>query len=282
MDTSLVDHREGPRPARSRIWKDLATDYPHLFISPLVLVGLLILWWSATSVFGVPTYVLPPPGDVLSALLRGLSRGPTDVGGYWYHTAVTVWEALLGFCIGSLLGAGIGIALCHWALLGKVAYPYVVAFQSLPKVALAPLMVVWFGFGIEGKVLITAVIAFFPVLVNVMAGYKAVEPERIELAKSCRATPRQILQKIIIPSLLPYLFAGLSTASVLAVLGAIVGEFVGASAGLGMLLMQYNQALEIAPLFAVILILGIVGCIMNAAVGFLDAYFCSWAKHVAR
>ena len=260
----------------------LFRDHPHATISPLVFLGLIFLWWSAGHIFRVPAYVLPKPEDVLAALIRGLSRGPLDVAGYWFHMGVTVWEALLGFVIGSLLGAGIGLALCHWALLRRVAFPYVVAFQALPKVALAPLSVVWFGFGIEGKVLITAVIAFFPVLVNVMAGYDSVEPERIDLARSCHASTRHILTKIIIPSLLPYLFAGLSTASVLAVLGAIVGEYVGASAGLGMLLMQYNQALEIAPLFAVIIILGLIGCILNYLVGILGAYFCSWSRHIQR
>ena len=279
--TLAASHEQAARPARPSI-ATVVRNHPHLTLSPLVFIGLVLLWWSAGHVFSVPAYVLPRPEDVLAALVRGLSRGPMDVAGYWFHMGVTIWEALLGFAIGSLLGAGIGLALCHWALLGRIAYPYVVAFQALPKVALAPLAVVWFGFGIEGKVLITAVIAFFPVLVNVMAGYDAVEPERIDLARSCHASNRQILVKIIIPSLLPYLFAGLSTASVLAVLGAIVAEFVGASAGRGMLLMQYNQALEIAPLFAVILILGVIGCVMNFLVGILGAYFCSWSRHMQR
>ena len=191
---------------------------------------------------------------------------------------MTLWEATLGFALGSLLGGALGFALCQWRLLGSVSYPYIVAFQSLPKVALAPLMVVWFGFGLDGKIVITAVIAFFPVLVNVMAGRQSIEPERIELARSCRASEWRLFTKIIFPSCLPYLFAGLSTASVLAVLGAIVGEFVGASAGLGMLLMQYNQSLELAPLFAVIIILGVIGCAMNYAVAALERRYCDWAR----
>jgi ABC-type nitrate/sulfonate/bicarbonate transport system, permease component len=104
-------------------------------------------------------------------------------GGLLVPAGITVWEALLGFAIGSALGALLGLVLSHWPLLGKSWYPYIVGFQSLPKVALAPLMVVWFGFGLEGKVFITAIITFFPVLVNMMAGYQAVEPERIELAR---------------------------------------------------------------------------------------------------
>ena len=105
--------------------------------------------------------------------------------------------------------------LSHWPLLGKSWYPYIVGFQSLPKVALAPLMVVWFGFGLEGKVFITAIITFFPVLVNMMAGYQAVDPERIELARSCNASELHVLTKIVIPSCLPFLFAGLGVAAVL-------------------------------------------------------------------
>jgi NitT/TauT family transport system permease protein len=139
-------------------------------------------------------------------------------------------------------------------------------------------MVVWFGFGLQGKVFITAVITFFPLLVNTMAGYQAVEPERIELARSCNASEWHLLSKIIFPSCLPFLFAGLGVAAVLSIIGAVVGEFVGASAGLGMLLMQYNQALEIAPLFAVILLLGLIGFLMNFAVGILERRYCFWAQ----
>jgi NitT/TauT family transport system permease protein len=215
---------------------------------------------------------------VLQALTSGFAQGPFETSGYWYHIAITIWEALLGFVLGSLLGAFLGIALCHWTILGTVSYPYIIAFQSLPKIALAPLMVVWFGFGLNGKIFITAIITFFPVLANVMAGYRSVEPERIELARSCRASEWHLLTKIILPSSLPFLFAGLNTASVLAVLGAIVGEFVGAQAGLGMLLMQYNQSLETAPMFAVILVLGLIGCLFSYAVSVAERRYCFWAQ----
>jgi len=215
---------------------------------------------------------------VLRAAIVGLSRWPWEKASFWYHAGVTVWEALLGFAIGSALGALLGLVLSHWPILGKSWYPYIVGFQSLPKVALAPLMVVWFGFGVEGKVFITAIITFFPVLVNMMAGYQAVEPERIELARSCNASELHLLTKIIIPSCLPFLFAGLGVASVLSILGAVVGEFVGASAGLGMLLMQYNQAMEIAPMFAVIVLLAVIGFLMNHAVSLIERRYCFWAQ----
>jgi NitT/TauT family transport system permease protein len=265
-------------PAAHEARPTIIRRYPQLTISPAILVALLVVWWLASHVLGAPAYVLPPPEDVWHATVRGLSRAPWDLGGYWYHTGITVWEALLGFAIGSASGAVLGLALSHWPILGKSSYPYIVGFQSLPKVALAPLMVVWFGFGLEGKVLITAIITFFPVLVNTMAGYQAVEPERIELARSCNASEWHLLTKIIIPSCLPFLFAGLGVASVLSILGAVVGEFVGARAGLGMLLMQFNQAMEIAPLFAVILLLGVIGFFMNYAVVLVERRYCFWAQ----
>jgi len=262
----------------------LLRRYPQLTISPAILVTLLACWWLACHVFGAPSYVVPAPEDVWRALIGGLSRAPRDSGGYWYHAGITVWEALLGFVIGSAAGAVLGFALSHWPLLGRSGYPYIVGFQSLPKVALAPLMVVWFGFGLEGKVFITAVITFFPVLVNTMAGYQSVEPDRIELARSCNASEWHLLTKIIFPSCMPFLFAGLNVASVLAILGAVVGEFVGAKSGLGMLLMQYDQQMELAPLFAVILLLALIGFLMNHAIGLLERRYCFWAQraHAAR
>jgi NitT/TauT family transport system permease protein len=263
-----------PRAASASILR----RYPQFTISPAILIAVLALWWLACHVFGAPAYVIPPPEEVWHAFVRGLSRAPWDKAGYWYHSGVTVWEAVLGFAIGSTLGAALGFALSHWPLLGRSWYPYIVGFQSLPKVALAPLMVVWFGFGLEGKVFITAIIAFFPVLVNTMAGYQSVEPERIELARSCNASEWHLLSKIIFPSCLPFLFAGLGVASVLAILGAVVGEFVGASAGLGMLLMQYDQQMQLGPLFAVILLLALIGFLMNSAVGVLERRYCFLAQ----
>jgi NitT/TauT family transport system permease protein len=273
-----LSHAEGTvvagRPARPNMFR----RFPQLTLSPTILVALIGVWWLATDVMGVPGYVLPRLDEVFQALLRGLGRAPWDKAGYWYHSGITVWEAVLGFFLGSAAGALLGFALSHWPIAGKGCYPYIVGFQSLPKVALAPLMVVWFGFGLEGKVFITAIITFFPVLVNTMAGYNAVEPERIELARSCNASEWQLLIKIIIPSCLPFLFAGLSVASVLAILGAVVGEFVGARAGLGMLLMQFNQSMELAPVFAIILLLGVIGFLMNYAVTLLERRFCFWAQ----
>jgi NitT/TauT family transport system permease protein len=252
--------------------------YPQFTISPAIFVVLVAGWWFATDILHVPPYIMPPPEDVLRAGINGLARAPWDRGGYWYHAGITVWEALAGFAIGSAVGALLGLVMSHWPILGRSWHPYIVGFQSLPKVAIAPLMVVWFGFGLEGKIFITAIITFFPVLVNMMAGYQAVEPERIELARSCNASELHLLTKIIIPSCMPFLFAGLGVASVLSILGAVVGEFVGASAGLGMLLMQYNQAMETSPMFAIIVLLAVIGFLINYVVTLVERHYCFWAQ----
>lgn len=253
-----------------------------LGLSVLALVAGLAIWSAATDMLGVPAYILPSPLAVERALLAGFAHAPLDPAGFWYHTGVTLCEAILGFVLGSAVGLVAGLAIAHWRLLEQLAYPYIVGFQALPKVAIAPLLVIWFGFGIEGKIVITAVMTFFPLMVNTVAGYQAVEPERIELARACNATQGQILWKVILPSAMPFIFAGLNVASVLAVLGAIVGEFVGAEAGLGMLLMQYDQAMEIAPLFAVLVILGAIGYLLNAAIRAIERRVCFWARRGTR
>ena len=253
-------------------------NWPERTLTPALALAFLAAWALATHAFDVPEYILPRPEAVWRSLVEGLLRSPFDPGGYWYHAGITTYEALAGLALGATSGALIGFALGASRLLERSIYPFISAFQALPKVALAPLLVIWFGLGYDGKVYITAIITFFPVLVSAMAGSHAVDPDRLDLARSCNARPMQILRKIVIPSALPFLFAGLNVASALAVLGAIVGEFVGARAGLGMLLIQYDQAMQIAPLFAVLILLGIIGYAINHAVRVVERRYCFWAQ----
>lgn len=247
-------------------------------VSWLILAAGLFAWWLATAMLPIPTYILPPPGDVFSALFQGLAHRPMDPAGIWYHLGVTGFEAVTGFLAGSTFGIVVGFLISHFIFLERVFYPYIVAFKSLPKIAIAPMLIVWFGFGVEPKIFITAVITFFPVLVNTMAGYRSVDPDRIDLARSVKASQWQIIWKIRIPSALPFIFAGLNISVVLAFLGAIVGEFVGAQEGIGLQILIYNQNLNIAGAYSLLIVLCAVGVLASTGMRYLESRFCFWAQ----
>lgn len=253
-------------------------ERPEFLLSPLLFVVLIAAWHFAATVFDLPEFILPPPGKVWAALVTGLSASPFDPSGYWYHAGVTAAEALSGFLLGSTAGIVIGMAVAHSRIVERVLYPYIIAIQSLPKIAVAPLFVIWFGFGIEPKILITTIITFFPLLVNSIAGANSVDPARIDLARSCNGTPLQIFTKITLPSALPFIFAGLNMAAVLSILGAIVGEFVGAQAGLGMLILQRNELLDIASVYSLFVVLAAMGLTLHLTMRALERRLCFWSQ----
>lgn len=241
-------------------------------ISCLSLVVFFLGWEVIIRLTGVSAYIFPAPSEVLGALYYDL-RNPD----YWLSVAVTLAEILLGFAAGSLLGIGLGTALALSAVLDRILYPYIVAFQSIPKVAVAPLMVVWFGFGMTSKFLIVALTAMFPVLVNTFAGLRSTDADRRDLLRGLCATRRQSLRYLQFPHAMPYIFAGLNTAIVFAVIGAIVGEFVGARQGLGVVILQANFALDLASVFSSLIVLGAIGVVLNAAVRAIEHRVCFWS-----
>lgn len=270
--TQSTEHDRTPVSERE---PDFVLEGPFLWrerAMSLVLFAVIMGSWAiVTNYGGVPAYVIPTPQAVAKWLYAGFSVPLSNPASLWYHTGVTVWEAFLGFVIGSFLGIIMGFGLAHWPVAERVLYPYVVAFQALPKVAIAPLLVVWFGFGLDAKVLIVVIMTFFPLLVNSIAGYHAVDPERIELAKVCNASGFQLFWFIVLPSAAPFIFAGLHMAAVISLLAAIVGEFVGAKAGLGLLLLQYNNSMQMGGVFAILFILGVLGFALNFAMQKLEA-----------
>jgi NitT/TauT family transport system permease protein len=229
-----------------------------------LLVVLLAGWEAAVRLFHVPKFLIPPVSDIAVALWRGLATSPLARDGLWYHSAVTIAEILLGFSIGSAIGLALGVLVSQMPRLEAVIEPYVAALQSLPKVAVAPIIVVWLGFGISSKVAIICLLTFFPVLVTSIAGFRAVDPDRIDLLRSLSATPWQIFRKAKFPSALPYVFAGLNMAAAFSVVGAIVGEFVGAQAGLGVLILQMEAQMDTGGSFAVFIVLSVIGIVLTA------------------
>jgi NitT/TauT family transport system permease protein len=231
------------------------------------------VWQAVAVVFALPGYILPTPVQVATALVYGIFGGD-----YALALLVTLGEIIGGFVIGSLFGIIVGISLVIWPAMDRLFFPYIVAFQSLPKIAIAPLMIVWFGFGFESKVIIVAMVSAFPVLVNMIAGLKSAEQEKYELMQALCATRWQTLWYIQIPNSLPYLFAGLSSALVLSVIGAIVGEFVGARYGVGVLIMKSNFNLDVAAVFALLVLLGVVAAFINMLLRIAGSRIVFWGE----
>jgi NitT/TauT family transport system permease protein len=255
---------------------------PELILAPVLLVVILVTWEWGVPYFDVPNYVLPTPSAIGVALWRGLDAGFMARGGYWLHTGVTVWEVLLGFFIGSGVGLLLGTVISQFRIIEATLRIYLVAIQSLPKIALAPIIVLWFGFGLTSKVVIICLLTFFPLLINSMAGFKAVDPERLELMRALGANPWQIFWKVRLPSAMPYIFAGLDMAAVFAVVGAVVGEFVGAQRGLGTLILSMNAQMDIAGTFSVFIILAIVGIVIHKALRAVERRVLFWSGEEQR
>ena len=253
-----------PTPVKARRARGLNPFESTRVQSFLLLASLLGLWEVGVRLFKVPKHLVPPVSDIAVALWRGLYASPLAKDGFWYHSGITLAEILLGFAVGSGIGLAIGILISQMPKLEALMEPYVAALQSVPKVAVAPIVVVWLGFGIGSKVAIICLLTFFPVLVTSIAGFKAVDPDRIDLLRSLSATRWQIFRKAKFPSALPFIFAGLNMAAAFSVVGAVVGEFVGAQAGLGVLILQMEAQMDTGGSFAVLVVLSVIGVLLTA------------------
>ena len=249
---------------RARRRRTEAIGYPA---GALVLA--LALWQLIVAVFNIPGYLLPTPGAVWATLTT-----------QWQYLASesvpTIEEVLLGFAAATAFGIGIAIAIVTWRSFEKAVYPLLVASQEVPQIAFAPLLLVWFGFGLTSKVIVAFLIAFFPIVVNTAAGLRSVSTELLDLAHSTRASGFTILRKIRFPFALPHIFTGLKIGVTFAVIGAVVGEFVGSGNGLGYVLMTANGRLDTATLFAAIAVLVIMGLVLFAAVSLLERLMIPW------
>ena len=254
------------------MWDELRAR-PHLALSALVFVGGVLLWEAIVRVFRVPSFLAPAPTAVAASLAGGIRSHL-----YVEHFGVTLYEALAGFLIAAASGIVIGAVIAQFRLVERTLYPYLVALQTMPKIAIAPLIVVWFGFDTSSKVVIAATVAFFPVLVNVVVGLKTIDAGKLELMRSLRATRWQTFRLVQFPNALPFVFAGLDVAIVFSVLGAIVGEFVGAQRGLGNLILQFNMTLDIAGVFAVLIMLSLMGVALHLIMQAIQRRIIFWAE----
>ena len=233
----------------------------NVALTILLFCSSILAWELIVRAFEIPTFIFPAPSKVAMALWRGFASGL-----YQKHLYYTLLETVLGFMLGSSLGFFLGTAVALNRYVEYFFYPYIVMFQSLPKVALAPLIVVWFGLGLKSQVINTALVAFFPLLVNTMVGLKSADEDRMNLMRSLAASDNQIFWMLKLPNALPFVMAGLDVAMIFALIGAIVAEFVGARAGLGMLIQSMNFNMDVSGQFSVLLILSIVGLLLNRCI----------------
>ena len=239
-----------------------------------VFVITVSVWEFLVWYFEYPQFILPLPSDIGLSLWGHL----VTEADLWFHIGYTMMEVMLGFFIGAGIGLimGIWIALSHFA--ERIFYPYIVAFQTLPKVAIAPLFLIWLGIGIESRIGIAATIAMFPVIVNTFVGLRHVERERIVFLQSLSATKWQIFTKVQFPSALPLIFAGLDLAIVFSVIGAIVGEMLSGLNGLGSAIMQKNYSLDTAGIFAILIVLGGVGTGSHSLMRWIQKKLVFWSE----
>jgi NitT/TauT family transport system permease protein len=228
--------------------------------SLMLLVVLLLGWEWASRGFGLSALVLPAPSVILTSLWNGLASGY-----FWPHIRSTGSELLLGLVTGCLVGFASGVAMAESAFLRGLLMPYVVVSQVIPKLALMPLFIVWFGFGMTSTVVITALICFFPLMENTLTSLQQVEPQRLELFRMLGATRRQTLLRLKLPSGLPGILAGLRVAVVLALVGAVVGEFIGANRGLGALVIASQGMMDTPLMFAVLVLIAVLGMLVYQA-----------------
>lgn len=239
----------------------------------ILLVALGVLWWATTEFGLVASYLVPSPGATWETMI-------SNAGYLWDNTLVTMYETLIGFGLAVAFGLLSAVIMVYSSTIEKTFYPILLFAQVVPKIAVAPLFIVWLGFGMPSKILVAILIAFFPVVISSVAGLRSVDPEMLQLAATMDASPRQTFMKIRFPAALPHVFSGLKVAATMAVTGAVVGEFVGSNAGLGFVIQQATGFLDTAMLFAGLIIMSGLGVILFGLIELADRLLLPW--HASR
>ncbi|WP_398467350.1 ABC transporter permease [Tardiphaga sp.] len=232
-------------------------------VAPAILTAAAIfsVWELTVDYLAVPQYILPSPSTIAARIGEDLRSGEANS-----HFLITLTEVLLGIAISIVAGLVLGTLIGTVSLVERMLYPIILVVQTIPKVAVAPLMVIWLGYGISSKVVTAALISFFPILVNVITGIRSVDERRVSLMRMLCASPSQIFFKVRLPNMLGYVFAGLEVGVVLALIGAIVGEFVGASMGIGSLIVQRQSQIDVPGVFSLLAYLSVLGLTLTTVV----------------
>jgi NitT/TauT family transport system permease protein len=273
FETQKADLSLRREPSPSWSWRVRLARRRTQLVAPLVLIGVIGLWAALVAWQDYPPFILPSPVLVWQKFLT-----MTADGSLWLHIGVTLVEIALGLLIGLSAAFGLGYLLGKHHTLERIASPYIVASQSIPIVAIAPLVVIWMGSGLASKVAVTALITFFPALIATIVGIRSVDPDLHDLMRSLRASRWQLFWKLELPAALPMIFGGLKLSATLAVVGAVVGEFMGANAGLGYLVNLGRGLLDTPMMFVAILLLVVIAQTLHFAVAALEARLLRWQK----
>jgi NitT/TauT family transport system permease protein len=240
-------------------------------LPPLTFIVIVALWAAAVPIFKIPAYLLPGPGSVFSRVV-------TDAPMLWNHSVVTLTEILLGFGLTVLTAIPLGLLIALSPLAKQIGYPPLMLMQLVPKIAVAPLFLVWLGFGIESKVLLTVLMTFFPLLLASISGFQILDTRFLYLTQSMGATRWQTFRYLRFPAALPVIFSGIKTSATIAATAAIVAEFVGANRGLGFVLLRGTGTMDLELVFAVLVVLTIIGIAINYIVEFSEWAMTPWQR----
>lgn len=238
----------------------------------LLLAAVLIAWEVIVRVLAVPVFVLPPPSSIAQVLV-------TRQADLLVAALITGEEVLYGFVLSSLVGIVLALLIARYDRFGDALYPLMVLFQNVPKIALAPLFILWFGYDLLPKIALIIVIAFFPIALNMLVGLRSADPNLVALLRSVGASRNEIMVRVQIPNALPYLMAGMKVAITLSVIGAIVGEFAGASAGLGYMIQFASTQMETSLVFSALFEVSVLGVLFYYAVELLERHYITWAPN---
>lgn len=256
--------------ARSRAIRRIGPSGIHRamkVVATLVVAGLL--WELGCRWFAVPAYLLPPPSLVFTSLFGS----SVD---FLHHGSVTLYETLLGFAAAVILGVIAAAIIVVFPKLADIIMPLLLVAQIVPKVAIAPILLIWLGYGLAPKIFVAFLVAFFPIVINTVSGLTAVERELLDLARSLEASRWQVFRKFRVPSALPLLFDGMKISVTLAVIGAVIAEFVGGDEGLGVLIIIANQQLDTALAFAALLLMSAGGLVLYGLIGASEHVLIPW------
>ncbi|KGA95974.1 ABC transporter permease [Alkalihalobacillus alcalophilus ATCC 27647 = CGMCC 1.3604] len=249
--------------------KKRKVQIPQFLWSVLTLIGLGLLWQVLTVLMDIPSYILPSPLEIISKFISDFSL-------IFSHSLTTLSEVLLGFGLSLLVGVPLAISIVYSRYLASSFYPIIIAIQCIPMVSVAPILVIWFGYGLATKVLLASLISFFPIVINSVVGFRSLDSDMHDLGRSIGISEWKIFYYLRLPNALPHLFGGFKVGITLAVVGAIVGEFVASERGLGYLQLTANNRLDTVMVFATLFALALLGMMLFFAVHLVERFVMPW------